>query len=425
MNFNRNRRNWEAISAGAAGGASMIAALGGSLFATDRGIKKYFPPKKKRRGRSNLRRKVPPAKQHARLPSLDEIINEIDQKERMPKRYRRRKPSGSKRKRRRRRGRPTSRRRRRRRFRPSRAFMRSKLQDILAAPQTLKMAHSQLIEEPTSTNKCIFFTSHGLHDWYSYSKVFDASGEHGSFTTDALSEQLSLPFANQLHRLKNNTDYPVHLQATEFICRYDFRDSDYDGTGRHWAPNTWIEMLRQGLLSELSSADDATLSMTGGDTTNQRHWAFLTAPSMASLKTRTFLEIFKPIRKYKTRTLKPGDETRYKLTDKRPKKLIHHIHHNVSGNHTSPMFAGRTRFIIFKVWGTTIGTSEAEGANEDDEKVGSSTFRIHHEIFDTYVLKTVSPILPQTDWVDNRPSIGIADQEAIVDEEMNLDGPEQ
>jgi len=190
-----------------------------------------------------------------------------------------------------------------------------------------------------------------------------------------------------------------------------------------------MEIMYRGMLAELDSADDALITKENGDATNNRHFAKIYAPNFAQAKGKSFNELFKPVRKHKTRKLDAGDTTSFKLLDKAKRKLIGHIHcegviSQDQGNSTSHFFAGRTQIIVFKVWGAVIGTAEAAGANENNKKVASSTYQVMHEIFDTYTVKSIEPSTAIKEWVENRPTISEANQVGMVDEQMNLDNDE-
>lgn len=330
-----------------------------------------------------------------------------------------------------RRRRSTSRRRkypRRRKATPSRTRLRAKLQDLLSPPRTLKMAHSQFIESQGVTNEACWFTSHALNGWYGYNKLYNSTGQNNEpFFLEQENSTTTCVWASQLHRIRNNTDYPVYIQATVYKAKYGFRDSDYT-YGRHSEANSMMEIMYRGMIAELDANDDALITKDDGDSTNNRHYAKLYAPNFAQARGKTFNELFKPVKKYKTRKLDAGDCASFKLVDKAKRKIIGHVHcegvDQGVGNSTNHFFAGRTEIIVFKVWGTVVGTAEAAGANENDKKVSSSTYQVMHEIFDTYTVKSIEPTTSIKEWIENRPQIAESDQRGMVDEQMNLDNDE-
>lgn len=404
-----------AMGGAALAGAATFSSVLGTIYGADYGIQRYFPSRKKRRREARKERRVKAKKEEQ---NIDEHLAPSQSLRKMPgkrksygkrNRYRKKRRRGGKRK-------SYGR-------RPSRGAVRARLQDLLAPPQTLKIASSQLIESPGATNRCIVTMGHCLNGTYGYASIKAATGDAGQFVnSDSLSSQAYVVFANQLHRFSNNTDFPVYIQAWEMVCRYDWRDSDYDATVTQYrAPSSIIQMLYQSKISETSDAVDLFTSFNNADSTNNRHYPFVTMRSHMSPLSRSFNELFKIRRKYKSRLIKPGDTTRYKMTEKKRRKLISHIHMQPSGNHNSHVFAGRTKFLMFKVYGGTAGTKEAEGATENDEKVASAGFELQHEIFDTYTIKSIEPDISQRDVIDNRPAIGITDATMIVDEDYAVD----
>lgn len=305
--------------------------------------------------------------------------------------------------------------------RPSVYHIKNKLQSIMAPENTLRIASSQSVE-CLSSNCAIFFTSHALHGSYIYQQIGAAAGENDAFMDSSLAAKTLVTFAQQFHRIRNNTDYPCYIEARVYEPKYDWRDDDY--AHDRWGPaSSLMDIAYQSLRQELDTTDDATLSVQVKDT-NERHYTYMQTPTFAKLGTRGFHTIFKPAGRFKTRKLEPGQTTSFKLVDKKVRPIVRHVHVTGTGNHPIYMFNGRTKFIVFKAFGTTVGTAEIDAGAAESEKVATGSVQLHHEIFDHYVCKSFEPQTTNQEYVENRPGITNDNMRGIVDEDMKLDNIE-
>lgn len=229
----------------------------------------------------------------------------------------------------------------------------------------------------------------------------------------------------QMNRIRNNTDFPCYLTAKLFTVRYDVRECGVDELSRFAVSNLIMDRILQYKHSELSDANDATVVLTGADVVEERHSAFITFPSFASYQSRQFRMMFRELKSWGKTRIDAGETRTYVYKDKRRKTLIPEIH-TTPGTDVIPFaFAGRTKFILFQVHGALIGTKEVAGSEEDDEKVGSSTFKLHHEQITVTTLKSFTGNVPLVDYQDLRPLIATDDAVGIVDEQMALDQIEE
>lgn len=307
----------------------------------------------------------------------------------------------------------------------SRAALRFKINDLINPPKTIKLANYNYIEEVAATGKCIFFMPPPIVDQY-IMRTWQESKDNQDdvFFGSERAARAYQVYAGQFNKITNNTDYDFFVSAIEYMPRYDYRDCDYTqdllGTSSNVVMDVWYHSQR----AELPTLDDALLTLTTADNTNGRHGAYVTAPSYATFGNRTFNELFKPIKTYKPRKVKPGDEVVYRLQDRKMRKMINHVHLYNTTNHSPFLTAGRSRFIMFKVWGKTVGTSETNVGALEDEKVSSSTFIVHHEYVNTFTGKVMPDDVPAKAFWDFRPSIDPANQAGIVDADMDIDVPE-
>ena len=252
--------------------------------------------------------------------------------------------------------------------------------------------------------------SHCIHEQYIYEQLQNATGDIGTFLGTENAREAFVSFEAQIHKLKNNTDYPVNIQVWKMVPRYDYRDSTYGSPGRYSGSNSLLRLLYTGKLQETNAADDALIGWSPGDSVNDRHYAQVTGPVYMSPSSNSFNSVVKTIKKYRVRTLQPGDEVTYKIVDKRPRRILTHIHMHNTGNHNPYVFAHRSKFLLFKVWGTTVGTFETDLGAEEHEKIQSSTFELQRQIFDTVTVKSLGRNYNQREWIDNRPSVLVANQ---------------
>ena len=157
-------------ASGAAGlaGAAALSTVLGTIYGADYGIKRYFPSKKKRRLEGHTHRRVRSKR------DVESVVDYLAPNESLRKMPGKRKSYGKRnryRKKRRRGGKRKSYRRK-----ASRGAVRARLQDLLAPPQTLKIASSQLIESPTATNRCVITMGHCLNGTYGYASIKAAAG---------------------------------------------------------------------------------------------------------------------------------------------------------------------------------------------------------------------------------------------------------
>lgn len=350
---------------------------------------------------------------------LDHILMPRKGAKRYAKRRRTKTPKGRRSKRRRTRAKSF------RRSSTSRAMLRFKINDLINPPKTLKLANYNYIEEVASTNKAVFFMGIPIVDHFLMNQWRTAVDDAGNvFFEDNLAARAYQVFCGQFNKITNNTDYDFMISAVEYIPRYDIRDCDYAQNLPITSSNTVMNMWYNAMLAELNTADDSSVAFTTGDATNGRHGAYVTTPSFATFGNRTFNEMFKPVKTHKPRKVMPGDSTNYRLVDRKMKKLLNHVHINNSSNHSPTMLAGRARFIMFKVWGKTVGTSESNTGALEDEKISSSTFVVHHEYVNTYTGKVMPDDVPAKEWVDLRDTIAPANQRAIVNQDMDIDNIE-
>ncbi len=318
-----------------------------------------------------------------------------------------------------------SRSRKPRRRKTSRYVKRNRLVDLLAPPRTHKIAWSQIITNPTTSNKSTLFTAPALNDEWSMRSLIQATGEDDEVFGDvSLNAQMNIVFSSQFHRIRNNTDTPCYLSAWLVTPKYDLHDCDVTENLITTVSNTAMDRIANYMKAFLDATDDADISNVSADGGNDRHLAYIVMPQHQDFVNRNFLEAFRVLKRYKTRKLDYGDTTTYKLVDKRTKKILPEIHTLTGANVTPQAFAGRTKFFLFKVWGPLVGTAEVAGASEDNLKVASGYYQLHHEMIQTQTLKALQPYTALHEMTDLRPTITAANEIQLVDEDMALDGQE-
>jgi hypothetical protein len=306
---------------------------------------------------------------------------------------------------------------------PSRAALRYRLQDLLTPPRTIKIADSNYVNSNSTSGECMFFMGPVLHSRFDYQQIGTAVGDNSeAFMDNGVNSEVTICWASQMHRIRNNTDYPVVISAVKYRCRYDWRDTDYTPTTWGSDTNSIMQMAYQTIIAETD--DDAAFAYEGADGTDLRYFARLRVPSTVNKFGINFNRIFKPTKIYKKRVLKPGESISLKLIDRRRKQYVPHIH-NATGNHSPQMYSGRSQFIIFRVCGDIVGTQETDAGASEHLKVSTSAFTLQHLIQSTYTIKFFSPTTTLKDYVDNRGAITQANQLGLVDEDMALDDIEE
>ena len=305
--------------------------------------------------------------------------------------------------------------------RRSRAYMAAYIKDLITPPQTLKIASGQVILPPVNSGRTTFFMAHVMHSPYIYQEIYNATGNTGSFMSTHLASESCITFASQIHHIKNHSDFPCVVTAYEFVPRYSYRDIDYAPKElRLRASNSIMQLIQASMHTMTDSLDDALIEFFESDMTGaEEFYAYVQAPDFVQPFNRTFTNVFKLIRRHKGRKLEAGEQTTYKMVSKRYTKMIHQIHTGTIGGHQPDVFAGRSRFILFKVQGTAVGNAL------DEKEVSSSSYQLLHNIYDTYTVKTISRNYPQKEWVENRPAIIPANEEMITNAQMEMDQAEQ
>lgn len=344
----------------------------------------------------------------------------------MPKRKR-----GTKypRKRRKRRGKRKSKRAGKKR-KVSSTVLKNQILSVLAAPRTLVLNHSKVVEYTAGTNWAKTFVCSVLADKWHNSMLTSSSGQDGdSFVDTSLGTKHRIFGQKQMYEIRNTATNDVWLMAEEYVCRRDYSDRDYTGTydrtetGMLNAPNAVMQALYQSALATGNAATDSSHNFTVGDATNFRTPAEIRSNSGLFVKGRLFPETFKKVKSYRWVKIPPGETVRYNLYQKKGMALIPHYHTSVGGNHNPQMYGGRSKFLLFRVKGSIIGTSEADAGAAEDEKIARGTFQIGIMWKTVMNLKTISPSDKLFDYEEFRPGIAAANEEFVGDADDVVQAP--
>lgn len=302
--------------------------------------------------------------------------------------------------------------RKRRRVVKSRRSMSSfKLRKMLAVPQTLKQAFSSFYEIPGGKAAYLIFdVTHSL--WHN-NQIALAAGQIGAFTDGNLGNEMLI--TKFLHRLnitsQNNSE--IMLQVKEMYCKKDYKDADYAGSnafearaGQYNAPNAILQWAYQSAIALGNAGTDAQYSYAVADATNDRIPARVTvdSPQLGFLNAQ-FGCYFGVSKSYKTICLKPGETKSFSINDLKTRKLISHYHVQSSGNNTPQMFAGRSKFLLVKIWGQVAGTSEADVGGAENDKISTANAQVGVTWDNSITLRRLDPYHPQLDFSQYRPTI--------------------
>jgi hypothetical protein len=358
----------------------------------------------------------------ALVPYEEKDADVIHYEKRMPAR----RSTGKRRRRKRGYRRNKRRRRTRTRSRLSRSAMRARLLDLLAAPRTRKSVRTHLIFNPTVSGNATMFMSVPLNDQKQYRMLIDSTGQGSEvFGTNNINDQMHQVFAAQFNKIRNNTDTKCYIKAWLCVPKYNFKDDTFSENQVYTSSNTILNRVRNYMLAHMNGNDDVhVLGLTAGDEVDSRHGAFFECKSTMDPVNRNFLQMFKIIKPFKTRVLEAGKTTFYKYSSKKIRKILPEVHTLVSPASAGPLFPGRTVFFLFKVWGPLVGTNEIEGVNEENEKVSSGYYQVHHEMISTMTMKKLSPSTALHEHDDYRGDILQNDERGIVDVAHDLDQQE-
>jgi hypothetical protein len=245
------------------------------------------------------------------------------------------------------------------------------------------------------------------------------------FGTNDVNDMMTQVFAAQFNRFRNNTDTKCYVKAWCLTPKYNLCDDGYADGQVYTSSNVIMNRIRNYMLAHLNNNDDNEITaLVPGDETNSRHGAYFECADAMDPVNRNFLEFFKIKKTYKTRKLDPGATTVYKYASKKTRKILPEIHTLESPFVAGPLFPGRTVFFLFKVWGPLVGSNEVEVANDDNEKVSSGYYQLHHEMVSTMTMKKLSPSTALHEFDDYRGTIARLDERGIVEADDNLSDQE-